>query len=131
MADQRHARLARNVRAREAAAGDCRGVLHCVDERGSWGSRFDGHRVLPACVPRYASPVCGQRRTRAPIHRRSTGPMCSVMQCPAMASVQPASELIWGLVSRGVGLVFLIAFLSLAPQVLPIAGRDGLLPIEE
>jgi hypothetical protein len=44
---------------------------------------------------------------------------------------QPAPELIWGLVSRGVGVAFLIAFVSLRPQVLPIAGRDGILPIEE
>jgi hypothetical protein len=44
---------------------------------------------------------------------------------------QPAPELIWGLVSRGVGLVFLIAFLSLRPQVLPMAGREGILPVHE
>jgi hypothetical protein len=44
---------------------------------------------------------------------------------------QPPSVLIWGLVSRGIGLVYLIAFASLRPQVLPIAGRDGLLPIAE
>ncbi len=48
-----------------------------------------------------------------------------------LLSGQPAPELIWGLVSRGVGLVFLISFLSLRPQVIPIAGRDGLLPIDE
>jgi Lipase maturation factor len=44
---------------------------------------------------------------------------------------QPAPELIWGLVSRGIGVVFLIAFLSLRPQVLVMAGRDGILPIGE
>jgi hypothetical protein len=45
--------------------------------------------------------------------------------------IHPAPELIWGLVSRGVGLVFLIAFWSLSSQVLPIAGRDGVLPVSE
>jgi len=40
-------------------------------------------------------------------------------------------ELIWGLVSRGVGLSYFISFASLAPQVLPIAGRDGITPITE
>jgi hypothetical protein len=44
---------------------------------------------------------------------------------------QPASELIWGVLSRGVGLVFLIAFVSLRPQVLAIAGRDGVMPVAE
>ena len=44
---------------------------------------------------------------------------------------QPEPEWVWGLVARGVGLCFLIAFCSLAPQVLPIAGRAGLLPIAE
>ena len=44
---------------------------------------------------------------------------------------QPAPELIWGVVSRGVGLVFLIAFLSLSGQVLPIAGKRGVLPVAD
>ena len=48
-----------------------------------------------------------------------------------MGLEQPAPEIIWGLVSRGVGLTFLIAFLSLRPQVLLIAGRTGILPVEE
>jgi hypothetical protein len=46
-------------------------------------------------------------------------------------AAQPDPELVWGLVSRGVGLVFLVAFLSLRPQVLPIAGRAGVLPVQE
>ncbi|MBK7395774.1 MAG: lipase maturation factor family protein [Myxococcales bacterium] len=33
--------------------------------------------------------------------------------------------------SRGLGLVFLVAFLSLARQVVPIAGREGLAPVVE
>jgi hypothetical protein len=48
-----------------------------------------------------------------------------------MAFETPAPELVWGLVSRGIGLSFLIAFASLAPQVLPIAGSTGLMPISE
>ncbi|HVW23767.1 MAG TPA: lipase maturation factor family protein [Polyangiaceae bacterium] len=40
-------------------------------------------------------------------------------------------ELIWGLVSRGIGLTYFISFASLAPQVLPIAGRNGITPIAE
>jgi hypothetical protein len=45
-----------------------------------------------------------------------------------LASAPPA--LIWGVLSRGLGLVFLISFCSLGYQVLPIAGRAGLTPIE-
>ena len=48
-----------------------------------------------------------------------------------MALVQPEPELVWGCVARAVGFSFLLAFCSLAPQVLPIAGRAGLLPITE
>lgn len=44
---------------------------------------------------------------------------------------QPAPDLLWGLISRAIGFTFLIAFLSIRPQVLAIAGRDGLLPIDE
>jgi hypothetical protein len=43
----------------------------------------------------------------------------------------PPPELIWGLVSRGLGLVFLVSFASLLVQILPIAGRHGLLPIHD
>ncbi len=43
----------------------------------------------------------------------------------------PSPELIWGLLSRGIGLVFLISFVSLWPQVLPIAGRTGIMPIHD
>jgi hypothetical protein len=53
------------------------------------------------------------------------------MESLHLALAQPEPELVWGLVARGVGLSFLIAFCSLAPQVLPIAGRAGLLPIAE
>lgn len=38
---------------------------------------------------------------------------------------------IWGLVSRSIGLTLLIAFVSIAPQVIALAGRNGLLPIAE
>lgn len=43
----------------------------------------------------------------------------------------PAPELIWGLLSRGLGLVYLISFASLAGQVLPVAGREGITPIRD
>ena len=41
----------------------------------------------------------------------------------------PDPQLIWGLVSRSVGLLFLIAHASLAPQLLSIMGRKGVLPL--
>lgn len=41
----------------------------------------------------------------------------------------PSPELVWGLVSRGVGLVFLVSFLSLRGQVLALSGERGLTPI--
>jgi hypothetical protein len=50
---------------------------------------------------------------------------------PLLGLPQPAPEVVWGAVSRGVGLVFLIAFCSLRPQVVPIAGRAGILPVAE
>jgi len=53
------------------------------------------------------------------------------MESLHLALAQPEPELVWGLLARGVGLSFLIAFCSLATQVLPIAGRAGLLPIAE
>jgi hypothetical protein len=37
--------------------------------------------------------------------------------------------LIWGLFQRGLGLVYLISFLSLSSQVLPYAGERGALPV--
>jgi hypothetical protein len=40
-------------------------------------------------------------------------------------------ELIWGLVSRGLGLTYFLSFASLATQLLPIAGRRGITPIAE
>jgi hypothetical protein len=40
-------------------------------------------------------------------------------------------EPVWGLVSRGIGLVFVVSFASMLPQLLPIAGRQGLLPIHD
>src|SRR5688500_17691015 len=39
--------------------------------------------------------------------------------------------LVWGLVSRGIGLVFLISFASLSWQVLPTAGARGITPIKD
>lgn len=41
----------------------------------------------------------------------------------------PSPELTWGLLSRGIGLVYLISFSSLWSQVLPTAGRDGVMPV--
>lgn len=38
-------------------------------------------------------------------------------------------RLIWGLFERGLGLVYLISFLSLSSQVLPYAGEHGALPV--
>jgi len=43
----------------------------------------------------------------------------------------PSPELIWGLISRGIGLVFLVSFLSLRGQVLPLAGSTGITPIRD
>jgi hypothetical protein len=40
-------------------------------------------------------------------------------------------ELIWGLCARGIGLVFLVAFVSLTHQLLPIAGHAGITPVAE
>jgi hypothetical protein len=40
-------------------------------------------------------------------------------------------ELIWGLVSRGLGLTYFISFASLATQLMPIAGSRGITPIAE
>jgi hypothetical protein len=53
------------------------------------------------------------------------------MELSSVLAAQPDPKLVWGLLSRGVGLVFLVAFFSLRPQVLPIAGRDGVLPVEQ
>jgi hypothetical protein len=41
-----------------------------------------------------------------------------------------APELTWGLLSRGTGLVFLISFWSFSLQIIPIAGRTGIAPIQ-
>jgi hypothetical protein len=46
-----------------------------------------------------------------------------------LAYLDPA--LVWGLVSRGIGLVFLISFASLSWQVLPTAGARGITPIKD
>jgi hypothetical protein len=43
----------------------------------------------------------------------------------------PSPELIWGLVSRGIGASYFISFASLTGQVLPIAGRRGVTPARE
>src|SRR5436190_16105130 len=45
--------------------------------------------------------------------------------------VYPNPELVWGLVSRGIGLVFLVSFLSLCGQVTYLAGRRGVTPIHD
>lgn len=50
---------------------------------------------------------------------------------PLAALIDPAPELVWGLLSRGLGLVFLISFASLSGQVLPTAGARGITPIAQ
>ena len=44
---------------------------------------------------------------------------------------EPSPALIWGLISRGIGAVFAIAFFSIARQVIPIAGRHGVIPVQD
>lgn len=46
-----------------------------------------------------------------------------------LAYLEP--RLVWGLLSRGVGLVFFISFASLSWQVLPFAGKRGISPIAD
>lgn len=46
---------------------------------------------------------------------------------PGLATLSP--EVVWGIFTRSIGLIFLISFLSLAPQVLPLASADGAVPI--
>lgn len=52
-----------------------------------------------------------------------------------MGSLEPFSyprpELVWGLVSRGVGLVFFVSFVSLGQQILLLAGKRGITPIAD
>jgi hypothetical protein len=50
---------------------------------------------------------------------------------PLVKLADAPPELIWGLVSRGIGLTYLISFMSLVRQVLPIAGRRGITPISD
>ena len=38
-------------------------------------------------------------------------------------------EVIWGLLVRGLGAVYALAFASLAVQIVPLAGRDGIVPV--
>jgi hypothetical protein len=45
--------------------------------------------------------------------------------------VYPSPELVWGLVSRGIGVVFLVSFLSLSGQTVLLAGRNGITPIRD
>lgn len=68
--------------------------------------------------PGQSCPAAPRRQSCAPIE--------------ALASLErlPAAW-VWGLFSRGLGAVFLIAFVSLAIQVRPIAGRRGLAPIAQ
>jgi hypothetical protein len=46
----------------------------------------------------------------------------------SLAGLDPL--LVWGLFQRGIGLVYLISFVSLAGQVLPYAGERGALPVQ-
>jgi len=48
---------------------------------------------------------------------------------PLAPLFDPSPELVWGLLSRSVGLVFLVSFLSLSGQVLPLSGKRGIVPI--
>lgn len=50
---------------------------------------------------------------------------------PLEPLVYPSPELVWGLVSRGLGVAFLVSFLSLSGQVVLLAGRDGITPIRD
>lgn len=50
---------------------------------------------------------------------------------PLAPLVYPSPELVWGLVSRGIGLTFLVSFWSLAGQVLLLAGKEGITPIHD
>jgi len=43
----------------------------------------------------------------------------------------PDPGLLWGILSRGIGLVYLVSFASLSRQVLPSAGRDGITPVSQ
>ncbi len=43
----------------------------------------------------------------------------------------PGRELVWGLFTRGLGLIFFISFLSLTGQIVRSAGRNGGAPIEQ
>ncbi len=45
--------------------------------------------------------------------------------------VWPAPELVWGLLTRGVGLVYLISFVSITRQIVAAAGVDSVNPIGE
>ncbi|HEY6559856.1 MAG TPA: lipase maturation factor family protein [Polyangiaceae bacterium] len=45
------------------------------------------------------------------------------------AVFEPPPALIWGLISRGIGAVFAISFVSLALQVVPVAGSTGVIPV--
>ncbi len=45
--------------------------------------------------------------------------------------LNPPAVLVWGLLSRGLGLVFLISFASLSAQILPMAGARGITPLAD
>jgi hypothetical protein len=40
-------------------------------------------------------------------------------------------ELIWGIVTRGIGAIYLIAFAQLLPQVIALAGAEGAMPVAD
>ncbi|WP_267684265.1 lipase maturation factor family protein [Nannocystis sp. SCPEA4] len=54
---------------------------------------------------------------------------CGIDILTQLAHASP--ELVWGLVARGIGVVYAIAFASLTFQVVPIAGREGVAPVAE
>ena len=44
-------------------------------------------------------------------------------------ATESARRLVWGLVPRGIGLTFLVAYASLWFQILPILGSRGIEPV--
>src|SRR5215471_12675932 len=82
---------------------------------------------MPGCVSIKCRSSCRPARPGAPFfppHRPITMDLLD-----QLADAPP--ELIWGLLSRGLGLTYFISFASIATQLLAIAGRRGITPIAE
>lgn len=54
-----------------------------------------------------------------------------VLESVALALAYPSPELVWGIVSRGIGLTYLISYASLSVEVVAIAGASGVFPVRE